>query len=687
MYEENTKTKLEINWKSLLVKMAIVLVALFIILWLISLVNKDKNEIKPSNISTNLQIMVDGALDYFKDLHLPQTINGKKKITLGDMLDLHLISEFKDQNGEYCDNYSSYAEATKVNNTDYSIKVKLVCGEESDYIIKTIQSYSNVNDNDNLTDEDDENSNNSVNNINNNTNTNSTQNNTSTTTPSTSTTTPSTSTTKPNTNTTSKPSVTVKPSVTTTCTYGKKEYSVSYPLAYVVSGDCAVSNAVLNYATHSNAASTIGATEYKKLYLEIQELNNKTGANLIVESPRYIEVQNKDKKGYVGYQIKFVVKQNNNIIYEYYLDTNGNRTVITDSRNNISYNIKVNSVEINSSNLNLSEGEYNYLDVTIKPSNATNKDITWSSSNNKIVKVTSNGKITALKEGKAYITATVDGLSDKILVTVYKKTVNVESVEINSDDLELYTEDNKNLTVSINPSNATNKDITWSSSNNKIVKVNSNGKITALKESKAYITATVDGVSDKILVTVYENETYTYCKRVEERIYSTGFAGKVDIENKSSLNYSYTLDFERRNIEDLKVVDYGNLTNTLSEYKKAYNYLTSYRKPIEIVNNDSGVDPISGQNLKDTSFKSSNMTPIVSYLYNRGNSYYFNVNIRLYNLYNIRDAYKHYTSEDYWVYFVPLYFDIEYTDLNDCKQVNAKDEHLYENNKNYIKVS
>ena len=178
----------------------------------------------------------------------------------------------------------------------------------------------------------------------------------------------------------------------------------------------------------------------------------------------------------------------------------------------------------------------------------------------------------------------------------------------------------------------------------------------------------------------------TYCTKVEERIYSTGFAGKVDIENKNSLDYTYTLDFERKNISNIKVVDYGNLTYTTSEYRNAYNYLVGYNKPIEMVGNTSGVDPINYSNLMKHSFKNTNMTPYVSYLYNRGNSYYFNVDIRLRNLYNVKNAEKFYTSEDYWVYFVPLYFDIEYADLTDCKDVTSTNEYKYKNNDNYILV-
>ena len=90
----------------------------FILIFIVSLVKKDKKTLE-SNLSTNLQAMKTAANEYFVGSRLPTNVNGRKKITLGEMFDNKLLVEFKDQNNNTCDTIGSFAEATKINNTDY----------------------------------------------------------------------------------------------------------------------------------------------------------------------------------------------------------------------------------------------------------------------------------------------------------------------------------------------------------------------------------------------------------------------------------------------------------------------------------------------------------------------------------------------------------------------------------------
>lgn len=142
MYEDK-KRKLKINWKSLLIKMAILLVIVFLIIWIISLFKKDKEV--PSNIGDNLKTMQEVANDYFIGSRLPDRINGKETLTLKEMLDNKLLLEFKDQDGKSCDENNSYAEVTKVSDNSYTIKVKLVCTKDNDYIIDTFSVDTPIN--------------------------------------------------------------------------------------------------------------------------------------------------------------------------------------------------------------------------------------------------------------------------------------------------------------------------------------------------------------------------------------------------------------------------------------------------------------------------------------------------------------------------------------------------------------
>lgn len=94
--------------------------------------------------------------------------------------------------------------------------------------------------------------------------------------------------------------------------------------------------------------------------------------------------------------------------------------------------IAVASIALNKSNLSLKVGESDTLVVNIQPTNATNKNVAWSSSNNGVATIT-NGNVMAVGSGTATITATVDGKSTSCVVTVTKNiTYSYEMVDIPS---------------------------------------------------------------------------------------------------------------------------------------------------------------------------------------------------------------------------------------------------------------
>ena len=427
MYEEKTSKNLQINWKSLLIKLGILLVVIFLIIWIVSLFRNDDEG--QSNFGTNIAAMRDAATEYFTGSRLPNDINESTSITLQEMFDRNLLVEFQDENGHDCDTENSYAEATKLDDQNYRIEVRLVCDNESDTIINTVRRDTANDEEEDLDEEepiiDDENqdeentSNNSNNNNSQQANGQSTSNNQSSNNQSTSNN-QSSNNSSNNTNT-----------IASACTYGNKEYSTVYPLAYVVSGNCAVSASSIN-GSHANQATSIGNAEYLKLIAEMNELEERTGVNITVNNPKYSKVLNKTGKGYVGYQIYFSAKQVTNVktrtVYAYYLDQNGKRTVIVDQRNSLnnsnsgSTTINVTSVVLNRSSLTLDVGETYALRATINPSNATNKTVTWSSSNSKVASVSSNGVVTGKSEGTATITAKVGNKTDTVKVTVRDNT-------------------------------------------------------------------------------------------------------------------------------------------------------------------------------------------------------------------------------------------------------------------------
>ncbi len=100
----------------------------------------------------------------------------------------------------------------------------------------------------------------------------------------------------------------------------------------------------------------------------------------------------------------------------------------------------------------------------------------------------------------------VDNVSLKFLSET-PWTVDVASVEIEGGDIEMKAGESKTLTATVNPSNADDKTLTWSSSNEAVATVDADGKVTAIKEGVAEITAEAsNGVKDSIVVTVLASE-------------------------------------------------------------------------------------------------------------------------------------------------------------------------------------
>lgn len=151
--------------------------------------------------------------------------------------------------------------------------------------------------------------------------------------------------------------------------------------------------------------------------------------------------------------------------------------------------IPVSSVSINQTMVELVIGETIQLSATVSPSDATDKSISWSSSNQAIATV-ANGKVTAVAEGAANITASCGGQSATCSVTI---TIPVESIDLWPSSLELYEGRSETLYATVTPSNATENQITWSSSSTSIATVDENGKVTAIKDGEAIITAMAGG--------------------------------------------------------------------------------------------------------------------------------------------------------------------------------------------------
>lgn len=166
----------------------------------------------------------------------------------------------------------------------------------------------------------------------------------------------------------------------------------------------------------------------------------------------------------------------------------------------------VTSVTMSESNAELYPTQTLYLYATVLPYNATYSTLTWSSSNDNVSTVSNTGKVTAIAIGDATITATtIDGTNLSTTCHIVVKPKLVSSVTLNKSSASLYPNEVIYLYANISPYNATNKVLTWQTSNSAVATVDETGKVTALSPGTATITAsTTDGsnLSASCLVTV-----------------------------------------------------------------------------------------------------------------------------------------------------------------------------------------
>ncbi len=193
----------------------------------------------------------------------------------------------------------------------------------------------------------------------------------------------------------------------------------------------------------------------------------------------------------------------------------GETVVITANSGNYStvapcvVTIPVASVTIAGGDFTLKEGDAKKLAATVAPVNATDKTVTWTSSDAAVATVDASGTVKAVKAGTATITATAGGKSATVKVTVTgeEPVVPVQSVSISGSGVSngkatISVGANLNLTATVSPSNATVGAVYWSSSDTSVATVDGSGRVSAKAEGVTAITVTAGGRSQAIILTV-----------------------------------------------------------------------------------------------------------------------------------------------------------------------------------------
>lgn len=168
--------------------------------------------------------------------------------------------------------------------------------------------------------------------------------------------------------------------------------------------------------------------------------------------------------------------------------------------------IPVTKIALNKSDTIMQVGEYIIVSAVVRPANATDKKVTWSTSNSKVATVSSSGKIVAKKAGTATITATTsNGKKAEIKITVTEKFINVTSISLNKENATLNVGESVSLSATVLPKDASNKGIIWSSSDESVATVK-DGKVTAKKAGTTTITATSKDGNKKAVCTITVKE-------------------------------------------------------------------------------------------------------------------------------------------------------------------------------------
>ncbi|WP_205692223.1 Ig domain-containing protein, partial [Cellulophaga sp. Z1A5H] len=161
---------------------------------------------------------------------------------------------------------------------------------------------------------------------------------------------------------------------------------------------------------------------------------------------------------------------------------------------NCSSNISVASVAITPNPVTINIGETENLSAATTPTNATNQNVTWSSSDDAIASVSATGVVTGNAIGTATITVTTEdgGFTATSTITVQAATFAVTGITVDPSAITITNGSTTTLTETIAPANATNQNVTWTSSDDAIASVSATGVVTGNAIGTATITVTTE---------------------------------------------------------------------------------------------------------------------------------------------------------------------------------------------------
>jgi len=202
--------------------------------------------------------------------------------------------------------------------------------------------------------------------------------------------------------------------------------------------------------------------------------------------------------------------------------------------------VEAESIVLSNTTMTINIGNAQAVTAEVMPADTSDKSIEWSSSNTAVATVNNVGVITGVSTGTCTITATCGEASATLTVTVKKP---VEQVVLNKSDVTIKEEETFTFTCTIVPNDASEKNVSWTSSDSSVATVNASGTITGIKAGTCTITATCDGKVATANITVKEKGPDF--KKLYEEIGSSvkyGFSVASDGSYLSADTNVYNLD-------------------------------------------------------------------------------------------------------------------------------------------------
>lgn len=250
-----------------------------------------------------------------------------------------------------------------------------------------------------------------------------------------------------------------------------------------------------NYADNkvtigNNGASSLSDNLMKGVYFNNGTKKHNNQKAYDANTMRVLGIMSDGKLGFITANLDFIPANTAYLV----VPANSPKEIKLVSESEFKPNVAAESVTLSHTSLTMYAGDSHTLTATVKPADASDKSINWTSSNNGVATIDTNGIIKAIAYGKTTITATCvsnNTIKATCEVTVYAHTTGIELSDTNK---QLFVGESFTLIGKTLPLSTTDNKIEWSVSNDKVIKRNADGSILALADGVADVIATsVDG--------------------------------------------------------------------------------------------------------------------------------------------------------------------------------------------------